>query len=119
MDEEQKPISLDATPVKKVVGRPFSKGIDARREGNGKKPGYHSAIQNLKRYLSEDQLARQIAIGVLRGNLDFIKVACDYMWGKPIQRNENINENINIEGIEITLVSKKKEIEDNGTGKTS
>ena len=65
---------------------PFKKG-DPRINRNGRRPGPNSATI-LRKHLKDKDLAHKVAEMVAAGNETALRLACQYLWGKPVERIE-------------------------------
>lgn len=59
-------------------------------------------------YLPPVKLAKLVADMAIDGSENMIKLCCEYVWGKPIQRTENLNLNV-VKGIDVVFVDESKE----------
>jgi hypothetical protein len=75
-----------ATPgAKKVVGRPFPKGVSGNP--GGRKPGA-SITALIGKYASNEEVARVAAVMILSGNVPILQDYLNRTEGKPIERQQ-------------------------------
>ena len=85
-----------STATKKVVGRPWPKGVSGNPAGRSKKSRQEMAkakshLDRLFRATKEgdhDKLAAIIYRGAVEGDGTCIRLACEYRWGKPVSEVE-------------------------------
>jgi len=88
----------------------WAKGQSGNPNGAPKKS--ERAITFLKMYLSEEELAEKISLGVKALDMNMVKLACEYMWGKPVQPTDNTNTHNFPQGIDIKFTRPRAVIEE-------
>jgi hypothetical protein len=72
--------------VKGQSGNPSGSGAGRPRKGDDAPSVLAKALKKIAP--GRDILAEKIAAGVLAGDYNFVKLAAEYRWGRPLQRTE-------------------------------
>jgi len=79
---------MDTAP-KRVVGKPFQKGADPRRNAGGRPPALLTkAMQSVVTDADAEAIMKRVLTAAKKGDLQAVQMLWDRMEGKAVARNE-------------------------------